>query len=285
MIGKEARKARGVLDLNYPVYQGMVQSWDDLKELWSFGFESIGANPKECKLLVTEPVFNPKKSRKKTCEFIFEKFQFSACQLQIQALLSMFSEGRMTATVLDSGDSISYVVPCDEGFILKNLIKRINLAGRKITEYLTKLLFLRGYAFNSSADFETVREIKEKLCFISQDLEQDRTLARETVCFEEEYELPDGTLVSLGKERFEAAEILFHPERGGYEMEGLGDLVFNAIKVGIKTSRFCYFGRNSSKIENFTQKRRISALFIQIYERTRSFLLYLDSLFMVYLGS
>lgn len=98
----------------------------------------------------------------------------------------------MTATVLDSGDSISYVVPCDEGFIMSNHIKKINLAGRKITEYLTKLMFLRGYAFNSSADFETVKDIKEKLCFISKDLLEDRTLAKETVCFEEEYELPDG---------------------------------------------------------------------------------------------
>lgn len=143
----------------------------------------------------------------------------------------MFSEGKMTATVLDSGDSISYVVPCDDGFILSNQIKRINLAGRKITEYLTKLLFLRGYAFNSSADFETVREIKEKLCFISKDLKEDRTLAKETVCFEEDYELPDGQIVTLGKERFEAAEILFDPYKGGYELEGLGDLVFEAIRV------------------------------------------------------
>jgi actin-related protein 2 len=143
----------------------------------------------------------------------------------------MFSEGKMTATVLDSGDSISYVVPCDEGYLMTNLIKKINLAGRKITEYLTKLLFLRGYAFNSSADFETVREIKEKLCFISENLVHDRTLAKGTVCFEEEYELPDGQIITLGKERFEAAEILFDPYKGGHELEGLGDLVFESIRV------------------------------------------------------
>jgi actin-related protein 2 len=143
----------------------------------------------------------------------------------------MFSEGKMTATVLDSGDSVSYVVPCDDGYIMSNLIKRINLAGRKITDYLTKLLFLKGYAFNSTADFETVREIKEKLCFISKDLNEDRTLAKETVCFEEEFELPDGQIVTLGKERFEASEILFDPYKGGYELEGLGDLVFESIKV------------------------------------------------------
>lgn len=166
MIGEEARLARGVLDLSYPVNEGLVKNWDDMKELWQYGFNRLEVAPKETKILLTEPVFNAKKAREKMAQFVFEKFQFSAMQIQIQALLSMFSEGRMTATVLDSGDSISYVIPCDEGYILSNLIKRIHLAGRKITEYLTKLLFLRGYAFNSSADFETVREIKEKLCFI-----------------------------------------------------------------------------------------------------------------------
>jgi actin-related protein 2 len=231
MIGEEARKARAFLDLSYPVNEGVTKNWDDMSHIWNYGFDKLGANTKESKILVTEPVFNSKKARIQMAELLFEKYQFNEAQMQIQALLSMFSEGKMTATVLDSGDSISYVVPCDEGYILKNLIKKINLAGRKITEYLTKLLFLRGYAFNSSADFETVREIKEKLCFISKDLSQDRTLAKETVCFEEEYELPDGQVVTLGKERFEASEILFDPYKGGYELEGLGDLVFESIRV------------------------------------------------------
>lgn len=192
MVGEEATKARAVLDLSYPVNEGLVKNFEDMAHVWNYGFEKMGVKAKESKLLLTEPVFNPKNTRMEIAQLIFEKYQFTEAQLQVQALLSMFSEGRMTATVLDSGDSISYVIPCDEGFIMRNLIKKINLAGRKITEYLTKLLFLRGYAFNSSADFETVREIKEKLCFISENLTHDRTLAKETVCFEEEYELPDG---------------------------------------------------------------------------------------------
>ena len=57
-------------------------------------------------------------------------------------------------------------------------IKRLNLAGRHVTEYLIKLLMLRGYAFNSSADFEVVREIKEDICYVSIDIKKERAIAK-----------------------------------------------------------------------------------------------------------
>ena len=87
----------------------------------------------------------------------------------------------------------------------------MNVAGRHVTQYLIKLLLLRGYAFNSSADFETVREIKEHLCYVSYDLEKDRKLAKETTVVDKEYKLPDGTTIMVGRERVEAAECLFNP--------------------------------------------------------------------------
>jgi actin-related protein 2 len=76
---------------------------------------------------------------------------------------------------------------------------------------------LRGYAFNSSADFETIRDIKEQLCFCSYDLKKDRKLAEETTLHEKEYMLPDKTTIRIGRERFEAAECLFNPFLAGVE--------------------------------------------------------------------
>ena len=53
--------------------------------------------------------------------------------------------------------------------------------------YCFQLLLLRGYAFNHSADFETVRQMKEKLCYVGYDIEQEQKLALETTVLVEQY--------------------------------------------------------------------------------------------------
>lgn len=45
-------------------------------------------------------------------------------------------------------------------------MRRLDVAGRDVTRYLIKLMLGQGYAFNRTADFETVRQMKEKLCYV-----------------------------------------------------------------------------------------------------------------------
>lgn len=66
-------------------------------------------------------------------------------------------------------------------------VTRLDIAGRDITRQLIKLLFLRGYSFNRTSDFETVRQIKEKLCYVGYDLEAEKKLALETTVLMESY--------------------------------------------------------------------------------------------------
>jgi len=174
---------------------------------------------------------NPKKNREKMIQVMFEDYQFESTYISIQAVLTLYAQGLMTGVVVDSGDGVTHIIPVYEGFALPHLTKRLDVAGRDITRYFMKLMLLRGYAFNRTADFETVRQMKEKLCYVGYDLELERQLANETTVLVKTFTLPDGSVVRIGSERFGAPECLFNPDLIGVESPGVAELLFNVIQA------------------------------------------------------
>lgn len=237
MFGEEANPHRALLEITYPIEEGRVNNWDDFEKLWKYTFHDRMGISKDLSnkgILVTEAALNPQRNREKMVEMIFEKFGFGGCMFESQALLSLMAEGNSTGLVFDAGDGVSHVIPVTEGYIQTHAVTRLNLAGRHVTNYLVRLLMLRGYAFNSSADFETVRDIKEQMCFVSYDVKKDRKLADETTYYDKEYTLPDKTTIKIGRERFEAAECLFNPMLANVEDRGIADMIYeSASKVEI----------------------------------------------------
>jgi actin-related protein 2 len=188
MVGEEASQNRSILQMSYPMNNGIVQNWDDMKHVWNYTFyEKLKIDPKECKILLTEPPMNPKSNREKMLETMFETYQFNGVYVAIQAVLTLYAQGLLTGVVVDSGDGVTHIVPVFDGFSLPHLTRRLDVAGRNITEYLIKLLLLRGYAFNRTADFETVRQIKEKLSYVAYDIDLEQRLASETTVLVENY--------------------------------------------------------------------------------------------------
>ena len=154
----------------------------------------------------------------------------SPSQVSIQAMLTLYAQGLQTGVVVDSGDGVTHVVCVYEGYVPQHLTKRLDVAGRHITQYLIKLLLLRGYAFNRTADFHTIQQMKEKLCYAALDTAKERRLAAETTTLVDKYTLPDGRVIKIGRERFEASEALFTPSLVDREGAGLSDLVFDVIQ-------------------------------------------------------
>jgi actin-related protein 2 len=124
---------------------------------------------------------------------------------------------------------VTHIVPVYESVVLNHLTRRLDVAGRDVTRNLIALLLRRGYALNRTADFETVRQIKEKLCYVSYDLELDKRLSEETTVLVESYTLPDGRVIRVGSERFEAPECMFQPHLVDCEQPGMAEFLFNTI--------------------------------------------------------
>jgi len=172
---------------------------------------------------------------------MFETYHFSGVHVEIQAVLSLYAQGLVTGIVVDSGDGVTHLVPVFEGFCMEDIVSRLDLAGRDITNYLIKLLLVRGYAFNKTADFETVRIIKEKFCYVSCDQSLDKKLALETTTLVQSYELPDGRIIKIGAERFEAPEALFHPHLCDVDGLGMSDLIFKVINSAPLDTRKLFY--------------------------------------------
>jgi actin-related protein 2 len=242
MCGDEAAAARASLDCKYPVENGIVRNWEDMEHLWNYTFyEKLAINPADNKILLTEPPQNPAKNREKIVETMFETYNFGAASVSIQAMLTLYAQGLLTGVVVDTGDGVTHVVPVYDGYVPQNLIRRLDVAGRHVTQYFIKLLLLRGYAFNRTADFETVRQIKEKLCYSAYDIMEERRLAQETTCLMENYTLPDGRVIKIGRERFEAPEVLFNPSLIDCEKPGMADMVFDMIQSADIDTRSEYY--------------------------------------------
>jgi actin-related protein len=237
--GEVDQQVRGGVVLVNALHRGVVTDWNAAEAVWRHAFEAVvgpsalGEHP----VLVSEPPLNPVANRKQLLDTLFLGLGVPAVHVSTAGLLAAYGAGKTTATVLDIGHGVTHVLPVFKGYLLPHAVARLDVAGEALTAFLIRLLTERGHYLSERVEhLQLAQRIKENLGYVAAD--PDLAWAE---CDEGSYELPDGSEMVLGTERFRCLEPLFRPALLGREVPGVHELVRDCIEgCAIDTRRELY---------------------------------------------
>lgn len=231
-IGNEAQQKIKLLNLSHPIKNGLVINFDDMEKIWHHTFyNELRSAPEEHPVFLSEVPLSSKSNREKTTEIMFEKFNVPRVYLKNQATLALYAAGRTDGVVVSSGYGVTHTVPIYEGESIPFATFKVDIAGRDLTEYFMKIMTEAGFSYRSDSLRKFVTEMKERLCYVAEDFDEEMKAAIDTSCKEKSFTLPDGTLFTVDHERFTCPEALFKPELLGKESAGVHKTLFNSIKL------------------------------------------------------
>jgi actin-related protein 6 len=165
--------------------------------------------------------------------------------------------------VVDSGYSHTAVVPLYQGKIIQQAIRRLDIGGKFITNYLKEIISVRQ--LNVLTETHIINQLKESVCFVSTDFKADMEKAQDYTSRSSivtDYVMPDFTnrmtglvkehnpldrkqmatfnsvrredgtseaILTLSNERFTPPELLFNPTNVGMRQAGISETIMESL--------------------------------------------------------
>ncbi|XP_037741952.2 actin-like protein 9 [Chelonia mydas] len=234
-IGERARVQPNV-EIIEPVRNGIIIDWEAAEVLWRHMlYHDLKVPPEEHALLMSDPPLSPTTNREKMVEVVFESLNSPGMYIAYHSVLSVYAHGKISGLVVDAGYAVTHSVPVLEGYNLPHATERMDIAGSDLTSFLLQLLKDTGHAFNERM-MHIVEDIKHKFCYVAADFESECNLPKEEYMVD--FQLPDGQIISLGKERFQCPERLFNPPNlPGVSLVGIHGMAQRSLKKVPKEAR------------------------------------------------
>ncbi|KAG5918364.1 Actin- protein 6 [Claviceps africana] len=193
-LGSELSRCRdyGEIQVRRPVERGFIVNWEAQKEIWDQELFALGGgagcDPAETRLILSEPPNGLPVLQTNCDQVVFEEYGFQSyyrgvgsafnAYHDIQALFRTSRDAPIAANapaevvmVIDSGYSHTTVTPLLRGQPLHSAVRRLDVGGKLLTNYLARLLSLRH--FDMRNETYIVNEMKEAACYVSMDFKSD----------------------------------------------------------------------------------------------------------------
>ncbi|KAJ9165738.1 Actin/actin-like protein [Coniochaeta hoffmannii] len=182
----------GEIAVRRPVEKGFIVNWEAEKEIWDREFfddkAPLRCDPSDSRLVLTEQP-NALPALQSHCDqMVFEEYGFASYYRGVGAAFNAYHDVQEifrtprepnaiveipaeVMLVVDSGYSHTTVTPVLQGRPLQSAIRRLDIGGKLLTNYLTRLISLRH--FDMRNDTYVVNEMKEAACYVSLDFNGD----------------------------------------------------------------------------------------------------------------
>ncbi|KAL2898151.1 Actin-related protein 7 [Bienertia sinuspersici] len=210
-----------------PIVRGFVRDWDAVEDLlhhvlytglgWEMGNEG--------QILFTDPLLTPKALREQLVQLLFETFNVSGFYAAEQGVLSLYAVGRISGCTVDVGHGKIDIAPVIEGAVHHIASRRFEVGGIDLTKLLADELGKSNPEVNLK--LSDVERLKEKYCSSAEDELAYEKLKHNSQ--KEQHTLPDGQVITIGREKYIVGEALFQPSILGLEALGIVEQLVHSI--------------------------------------------------------
>ncbi|VVT44179.1 uncharacterized protein SAPINGB_P000330 [Magnusiomyces paraingens] len=143
---------RANTEIHNPMHEGVVKDWTAMEQIWDYALnKSLGIDPTEHPLLVTEQPWNSRANRASAMQLAFETFSVPAFYIAKTPVAALFASGKGTGLVVDIGHDVVSVTPVIDGLPLYRPARRSLYASRFLSFELQNMLETRYTSFPDTA--------------------------------------------------------------------------------------------------------------------------------------
>jgi actin-related protein len=119
------------------VINSRIEDWDSVIKIWNHIFNNdLIAAADEHNIMAIESPGQSRMDREHMVEVMFEEIGVRGFYLANSCVMSLFSNGRTSGIVVESGFRATHIVPIFEGYMLPHASIKFDVGGQDITNYL-----------------------------------------------------------------------------------------------------------------------------------------------------